>query len=140
PADLVGPAAGQVQPADYPGRWGEVPLSYEFAPGEPGDGVTADIPLAALAEVSGDELGWQVPGRREELVTELIRSLPKDLRRGVVAPPGQGPRRGARACPRRPRPARWSPGWASHAGTCWTRSARNSAASPASRSRGTRGI
>ena len=87
PADLVGPAAGQVQPADYPGRWGEVPLSYEFAPGEPGDGVTADIPLAALAQVSGDELGWQVPGRREELVTELIRSLPKDLRRVFVPAP-----------------------------------------------------
>ncbi len=64
PADLVGPAADQIQPADYPGSWGEVPLSYEFAPGEPGDGVTADIPLAALAQVSGDELGWQVPGRR----------------------------------------------------------------------------
>jgi ATP-dependent helicase HrpA len=87
PADLVGPAASQVQPADYPGRWGEVPLSYEFAPGEPGDGVTADIPLAALAQVSGDELGWQVPGRREELVTELIRSLPKDLRRAFVPAP-----------------------------------------------------
>jgi ATP-dependent helicase HrpA len=87
PADLVGPAAGQVQPADYPGRWGEVPLSYEFAPGEAGDGVTADIPLAALAQVSGDELGWQVPGRREELVTELIRSLPKDLRRLFVPAP-----------------------------------------------------
>jgi ATP-dependent helicase HrpA len=87
PADLVGPATGQIQPADYPGRWGEVPLSYEFAPGEPGDGVTADIPLAALAQVSGDELGWQVPGRREELVTELIRSLPKDLRRLFVPAP-----------------------------------------------------
>ena len=87
PADLVGPAAGQVQPADYPGRWGEVPLSYEFAPGGPGDGVTADIPLAALAQVSGDELGWQVPGRRQELVTELIRSLPKDLRRLFVPAP-----------------------------------------------------
>jgi ATP-dependent helicase HrpA len=87
PADLVGPAAGQVQPADYPGRWGEVPLFYEFAPGGPGDGVTADIPLAALAQVSGDELGWQVPGRRQELVTELIRSLPKDLRRLFVPAP-----------------------------------------------------
>jgi ATP-dependent helicase HrpA len=87
PADLAGPAAGRVQPADYPGRWGEVPLSYEFAPGEPGDGVTADIPLATLAQVSGDELGWQVPGRREELVTELIRSLPKDLRRLFVPAP-----------------------------------------------------
>jgi ATP-dependent helicase HrpA len=87
PADLAGPGAGQVQPADYPGRWGELPLSYEFAPGAPDDGVTADVPLAALAQVSGDELGWQVPGLREELVTELIRSLPKDLRRAFVPAP-----------------------------------------------------
>ena len=86
-ADLVGPAAGQVEPADYPSRWGELPLSYEFAPGEPDDGVTVDVPLAALGQVSDDELGWQVPGRREELVTELIRSLPKDLRRAFVPAP-----------------------------------------------------
>jgi ATP-dependent helicase HrpA len=86
-ADLVGPAAGQIQPADYPSSWGELPLSYEFAPGDPGDGVSVDIPLAALARVGADELGWQVPGRREELVTELIRSLPKDLRRLFVPAP-----------------------------------------------------
>jgi ATP-dependent helicase HrpA len=87
PADLVDPAADPVAPADYPARWGDFPLSYEFAPGEPGDGVSADIPLAALGQVSGDELGWQVPGRREELVTELIRSLPKELRRLFVPVP-----------------------------------------------------
>jgi ATP-dependent helicase HrpA len=86
-ADLASPAADEVRPADYPGRWGELPLSYAFAPGEPDDGVTAEIPLAALGQVSGDELGWQVPGRREELVTELIRSLPKDLRRAFVPAP-----------------------------------------------------
>jgi ATP-dependent helicase HrpA len=86
-ADLAGPDAGQVRPDDYPGSWGGLPLSYEFAPGTPEDGVTADIPLAALGQVNADELGWQVPGRREELVTELIRSLPKDLRREFVPAP-----------------------------------------------------
>jgi len=87
PADLESPAASQIRPADYPGRWGELPLSYEFAPGELDDGVTVDIPLAELTRVSGEELSWQVPGRREELVTELIRSLPKDLRRLFVPVP-----------------------------------------------------
>jgi ATP-dependent helicase HrpA len=85
--DLAGPASDQIRPADYPASWGELPLSYEFAPGAPQDGVTADIPLAALARVDGDELGWQVPGRRVELVTELIRSLPKELRREFVPAP-----------------------------------------------------
>ncbi|MBO0813802.1 MAG: DUF3418 domain-containing protein, partial [Actinobacteria bacterium] len=87
PADVEGPAVGQVRPGDYPASWGELPLTYEFAPGEPGDGVTVDIPLAELDRVNDDEFGWQVPGRREELVTELIRSLPKDLRRVFVPAP-----------------------------------------------------
>jgi ATP-dependent helicase HrpA len=87
PAALVGPSAGQVSPADYPSSWDGLPLSYEFAPGEPDDGVTADIPLATLNQVSGDELSWQVPGLREELVTELIRSLPKQLRTAFVPAP-----------------------------------------------------
>ncbi len=87
PADLAGPDAGQVRPDDYPASLSGLPLSYEFAPGAPGDGVTADIPLAALARADADALGWQVPGRREELVTELIRSLPKELRREFVPAP-----------------------------------------------------
>ena len=33
------------------------------------------------------EFGWQVPGLREELVTEMIRSLPKALRRDLVPAP-----------------------------------------------------
>ena len=87
PADLVSPAAGEIRPADYPGSWGEFPLSYEFAPGEPGDGVTVDIPLATLNQVTDAELGWPVPGLRQELVTELIRSLPKQLRTAFVPAP-----------------------------------------------------
>jgi ATP-dependent helicase HrpA len=85
--DLVSPTAGEIQPSDYPESWGELPLSYEFAPGAPADGVTADIPLAVLNQVKGDELGWQVPGLREELLTELIRSLPKQLRTAFVPAP-----------------------------------------------------
>ncbi|HKD87356.1 MAG TPA: ATP-dependent RNA helicase HrpA, partial [Streptosporangiaceae bacterium] len=38
PADLAGPAADEISPADYPERFGSFPLSYEFAPGEPDDG------------------------------------------------------------------------------------------------------
>ncbi len=100
-ADLVGPAADEIRPADYPSRWGELPLSYEFAPGEVGDGVTVDIPLGALNQVSGKEFGWQVPGLREELVTELIRSLPKQLRKAFVPAPDA-----ARAAVARLRPPR----------------------------------
>ena len=86
-ADLVGPAAGEIGPADYPASWAELPLSYEFAPGAPDDGVTVDIPLAQLNQVDGAEFGWQVPGLREETVTELIRTLPKQLRTMFVPVP-----------------------------------------------------
>jgi ATP-dependent RNA helicase HrpA len=86
-ADLAGPAAADISAADYPSRWGEFPLSYEFAPGEPGDGVTVDVPLTMLNQVNGEEFAWQVPGLREELVTELIRSLPKQVRTALVPAP-----------------------------------------------------
>ncbi|HEX9032289.1 MAG TPA: ATP-dependent RNA helicase HrpA [Streptosporangiaceae bacterium] len=87
PAELAGPAADEISTADYPSTWGELALSYEFAPGAADDGVAADIPLAVLNRVSGDEFSWNVPGLREELVTELIRSLPKQLRTRFVPAP-----------------------------------------------------
>ena len=100
-ADLAGPAADAISPDDYPAAWGELPLSYEFAPGEPDDGVTADIPLAALNQVRAEELGWLVPGLREELVTELIRSLPKRLRTTFVPVPDTARAVAARLGPQR---------------------------------------
>ena len=87
PADLAGPAADEISPADYPERFGSFPLSYEFAPGEPDDGVTADITLEQLFAGTEAGLSWQVPGLRQELVTELIRGLPKDLRRHFIPAP-----------------------------------------------------
>ncbi|HEY2508585.1 MAG TPA: ATP-dependent RNA helicase HrpA [Streptosporangiaceae bacterium] len=87
PADLAGPAASEIQAEDFPPVWGELPLTYEFAPGEPGDGVTADVGLQDLFAGNGADLSWQVPGRRIELVTELIRGLPKELRRAFIPAP-----------------------------------------------------
>jgi ATP-dependent helicase HrpA len=87
PELVTGPGAAAVQPSDYPDEWGPFPLSYEFAPGDPGDGVTVDVPLDRLNQVRAETFGWQVPGLREELVTELIRSLPKQLRVNFVPAP-----------------------------------------------------
>lgn len=89
-------AAGQVRVEDYPDavelREGlTLPLSYAFAPGSAEDGVTVDVPLAVLDGVaertSGESLAFTVPGLREELVTALLRTLPKQLRRGLVPIP-----------------------------------------------------
>jgi ATP-dependent helicase HrpA len=75
-----------------PGASGEgqrisLPVSYAFEPGAEADGVTVDIPLERLNQARPDEFSWQVPGLREELVTELIRSLPKAVRRELVPAP-----------------------------------------------------
>lgn len=64
-----------------------LPLSYRFEPGAQDDGVTVHVPVEVLARLGGDEFAWQVPALREELVTALIRSLPKDLRRNFVPAP-----------------------------------------------------
>ena len=77
--------------ADRPDTWQagdlSLPLSYRFEPGAADDGVTVHVPVEVLARLGGDEFGWQVPALREELVTALIRSLPKDLRRNFVPAP-----------------------------------------------------
>ena len=62
-------------------------MSYEFQPGSEADGVTIDIPLKRLNQARPEEFSWQVPGLREELVTELVRSLPKAQRRELVPAP-----------------------------------------------------
>lgn len=75
---------------DFPDEWHDpgtgavFPLTYRFAPGEPDDGVSVDVPLAQVARADAHALEWLVPGMREELVTELVRSLPKALRRSFA--------------------------------------------------------
>lgn len=64
-----------------------LPLSYRFEPGAEDDGVTVHVPVEVLARLGGDEFAWQVPALREELITALIRSLPKALRRNFVPAP-----------------------------------------------------
>ncbi len=64
-----------------------LPLSYRFDPGAEDDGVTVHVPVEVLARLGGDEFAWQVPALREELITALIRSLPKGLRRNFVPAP-----------------------------------------------------
>ena len=77
--------------ADRPDSWraGDLtlPLTYRFEPGATDDGVTVHVPIDVLARLGGDEFAWQVPALREELVTALIRSLPKELRRNFVPAP-----------------------------------------------------
>jgi ATP-dependent helicase HrpA len=80
----------------FPSEWvqGEqrMPLRYRFEPGADDDGVTLEVPLALLARLENRGFDWLVPGLREELVTALLKTLPKAIRRNVV-PAGDWARR-----------------------------------------------
>jgi len=80
-------AAGAADAAGTGAGRGGLTLSYAFEPGTDTDGVTIDIPLKTLNQARPEEFSWQVPGLRLELVTELIRSLPKNIRRELVPAP-----------------------------------------------------
>jgi ATP-dependent RNA helicase HrpA len=93
-SDLLSDDAAGISADSYPDVWTSesagippAPLSYAFDPGSETDGVTVDIPLSRLNQVNPAEFSWQVPGLRTELVTEMIRSLPKALRRDLVPAP-----------------------------------------------------
>ena len=85
PEMLTTAAAAEVTPEAYPDALEAggltLPLSYAFEPGQETDGITVDVPVAALHQVDPTPFTWQVPGLREELVTALIKTLPKNLRR-----------------------------------------------------------
>ncbi|MDX3385403.1 ATP-dependent RNA helicase HrpA [Streptomyces niveiscabiei] len=88
---LIRESAEAVTKADYPDSWRQGQLkfrvTYQFEPGADADGVTVHVPLQVLNQVTDDGFDWQIPGLREELVTELIRSLPKPIRRNYVPAP-----------------------------------------------------
>ncbi|HZB48343.1 MAG TPA: ATP-dependent RNA helicase HrpA, partial [Mycobacteriales bacterium] len=77
--------------AEHPDEWRQgdlaFPVAYRFEPGAPDDGVTVEVPLSTLNRVRPEGFDWQVPALREELVTALVRSLPKPLRRALGPAP-----------------------------------------------------
>ncbi|TDT28466.1 ATP-dependent helicase HrpA [Streptomyces sp. BK208] len=88
---LINEKAGAVTKDDYPDSWRQGPLkfrvTYQFEPGADADGVTVHVPLQVLNQVTDEGFDWQIPGLREQVVTELIRSLPKPVRRNYVPAP-----------------------------------------------------
>lgn len=88
---LINEKASAVTKDDYPDSWRQGTLkfrvTYQFEPGADADGVTVHIPLQVLNQVTPEGFDWQIPGLREEVVTELIRSLPKPVRRHYVPAP-----------------------------------------------------
>ncbi|MDX3005289.1 ATP-dependent RNA helicase HrpA [Kribbella solani] len=88
---LVVREGAEVKEDEFPLQWTRngmtFGLTYAFEPGTDADGVTVHIPLLVLNQVTADGFEWTVPGFREELVTTLIKSLPKAVRRNIVPAP-----------------------------------------------------
>nr|WP_313480448.1 ATP-dependent RNA helicase HrpA [Microbacterium sp.] len=74
--------------SEFPTRWQQddqvLGLAYRFEPGADDDGVSVVVPLALLQQIRDTGFDWQVSGLRAELITALLRSLPKAIRRHVV--------------------------------------------------------
>ncbi|MFZ7089207.1 ATP-dependent RNA helicase HrpA [Curtobacterium sp. RRHDQ10] len=73
---------------EYPTEWRSgdqrLGLRYRFEPGADDDGVSVQVPLPLLPRMREEGFDWQVPGLRKELVTALIKALPKQIRKNVV--------------------------------------------------------
>ncbi|WP_457950611.1 ATP-dependent RNA helicase HrpA [Pseudarthrobacter sp. alpha12b] len=94
---LLSDDADDLDVSAYPKTWlhkgFELPLTYEFHPVAPGsppnpsDGVTAEVPVLFLNQLDDAPFRWLIPGQRVELVTALIKSLPKQIRKNFVPAP-----------------------------------------------------
>jgi ATP-dependent helicase HrpA len=73
---------------EIPSKWmfGEniYKLEYKYQPGEIEDGLTVVIPIVELPTIGRDVFDWLVPELRKDLIAELIRTLPKNIRKYVV--------------------------------------------------------
>lgn len=105
PEKLINEEASDYDDSQFPRQWvqrtdsGELTLDlrYEYAPtaGIGGartdaakrDGVAVQVPILFLNQLSPEPFRWQIPGLRHELVTALIKSLPKAIRRNLVPAP-----------------------------------------------------
>lgn len=90
-ADALQREASEITEGKYPNvlHWNglQLPLSYEFEPSHPRDGVTLSVPVPILLQLPESRLRWLVPGLLEELCIALVRQLPKAIRKNFVPVP-----------------------------------------------------
>jgi ATP-dependent helicase HrpA len=92
-ADLLRADAPPITPENYPDRLSgssgglHLPLVYRYEPGEPGDGLTLTVPVAALPQLRPEQYEWLVPGMIEDKIAAMLRELPGQLRRNFVPVP-----------------------------------------------------
>ncbi len=94
PEALLAADARALDETAFPTSWAlggiHLPLSYEYNPaaaGAEGDGVSLTVPVVFLNQLDPARFAWLIPGLRHELLTALIRSMPKAIRKNFVPAP-----------------------------------------------------
>lgn len=86
--DVMSPDAQPIPEELYPDEIAlegmTFPLDYRYDTGSPADGMTVTIPIAALGQAPAERFEWLAPGYLPQKIEELIRSLPKDVRKGFI--------------------------------------------------------
>jgi ATP-dependent helicase HrpA len=90
-SDLVRQAASDFDPSQFPEHLENngirFPLSYQFDPSANEDGVTISVPLNAIRQLTVEALEKLVPGLLREKCIQLIKNLPRTLRKNFVPVP-----------------------------------------------------
>lgn len=88
---LMQHSAGDITEEQYPKNLKvgnmSLPLSYHFEPGSEDDGVTLTVPLTALNTLNPVQFEWLIPALLREKITQLIKTLPKNIRVNFVPAP-----------------------------------------------------
>ena len=88
---LMQHSAGDITEEQYPKQLiinhTALPLSYHFEPGTPEDGVTLTVPVALLNTLNSVQFEWLIPALLRDKISQLIKTLPKALRKNFVPVP-----------------------------------------------------
>jgi ATP-dependent helicase HrpA len=85
--EQAGDAPGDLYPDSIKIGVQNLPLSYQFKPGDVADGVTLVVPLERLNTLVDGQLQWLVPGLLRDKIIALIKNLPKPQRRALTPVP-----------------------------------------------------
>jgi ATP-dependent helicase HrpA len=102
-ADLMRREVPEITAASHPDNLSiagnRLPLEYAFEPGSARDGITLTLPLPLLSTVTPADVAAPIPGWRTEKITELLRALPKQIRKVFVPVPEHAARAAAEIDP-----------------------------------------
>ena len=89
--DLMPIASSQQLQRDFPDRTtvhnNPLEVRYQFQPGAEKDGATIEIPAPLMVQISTRDLDWVIPGQLRERSIQLLKTLPKSMRKLLIPIP-----------------------------------------------------